>query len=62
MRRIMRKPHELKVRYYTDYIIDINEYLAVCPGAKASENICETKLNKIILDSMKTYWIRQVYV
>ena len=39
MRRGMRKPRELKVRRYSDLMININEYLVVFPGAKASDKI-----------------------
>ena len=42
IRRGMRKPHSVKVRRYTACIIDINEYLAVLTGSKASNKICET--------------------
>ena len=52
MRRGMRKKHELKVKRYTDFITDINEYLADFPGTKIVENIGETKLNKILLKRM----------
>ena len=41
MRHGMRKKHELKVKRYTDCIIDINGYLASFPGTKTVENIGE---------------------
>ena len=41
MRRGMRKKHKLKVKRYTDCIIDINGYLASFPGTKTVENIGE---------------------
>ena len=41
---------------------DLNEYLAVFPGEKASDKICETELNEIVLNSMPTRYIRQAYV
>ena len=34
MRCVMRKPCVLKVRQYADHFIDLNEYLALFPGAK----------------------------
>ena len=45
MRHGMRNTHVLKVRRYAAYLVDPNEYLAVLPGAKISENICVTELN-----------------
>ena len=48
----MRNPRELKLRLYADYIIDLNEYLTAFTGAKASDEIGETKLNTILLNSM----------
>ena len=38
----MRKKHELKVKRYTDCIIDLIEYLAAFPGTKIVEKISET--------------------
>ena len=32
-------------------MIDVNEYLADLPGAKSSDKIGETELNKILLNS-----------
>ena len=32
------------------------------PGAKASDKICETELNEMLLNSMPNSWIRQAYV
>ena len=58
----MRKPHELKVRHYADRMIDLNEYLAVFPGAKASKKIGETELDKIILNSMPNGCIKKAYM
>ena len=52
MHRGMRKKHELKLKRYTDCIIDLNEYLAAFPGTKTVENIGETYLNKILLKSI----------
>ena len=37
MRRGMRKTDGLKVRYYADCVIDLNEYLAVLPESKECE-------------------------
>ena len=41
MSRIMRNPRKLKVRCYAARMIYLEEYLAVLPGAKSSENIGE---------------------
>ena len=53
MIRRIRKACELKVRPYADLMIDINGYLAAFTGGKASDNIGETELKEIILNSMK---------
>ena len=45
MCRGMGKSRRLKVRCYTAHLIDLNEYLAEFPGAKASDKIGETELN-----------------
>ena len=58
----MRKTHSLKVRRCAAYLIDINEYLYVFPGAKESDRICETEFNDILLNSMPNNCIRKVYV
>ena len=52
----MRKTCKLKVRPYTDLMIDINEYLAAFTGGKASDNIGETELKEIILSSIPNGW------
>ena len=39
MRRVMRKPRDLKVRPDTARLIDLNEYLALFPGATLSEKL-----------------------
>ena len=48
----MRKLRVLKVRRYAARMIDINEYLATFPGAKAGDNFFETELNEILLNSI----------
>ena len=45
MRREMRKPSKIQVGLYAAHMVDINEYLAAFPEAKASETIVEKKLN-----------------
>ena len=45
MRRRSRKPYGLKLRLYATRLIDLNEYLAVLPGEKASDIICVMELN-----------------
>ena len=52
----------LKIRHYAARMIDLNEYLAAFPGAKASDFCCVTELDEILLKSMSTIWIKQVYV
>ena len=58
----MRNLHRLIVRFYAEILININESLDIFPGAKASDNICDTKLNEILLHSIIISWINQVYV
>ena len=45
MHRGMSKPCILKVGCYAAFMMDLNEYLAVFPGAKESGKICVTELN-----------------
>ena len=61
MHRVMRKPHGLQVRRYSDCMIDPNEYLAVFYGAKANELFCETGFNEK-LNTMHNSCIRQAYM
>ena len=44
-----------KVRRYADRMIDIDKYLYVVPGAKASERTCETDLNGFFCTACLTY-------
>ena len=46
MCHIMKKPRELKLRRFSSRLVDINEELAACTGAKASDKIGETELQK----------------
>ena len=45
MRHGMRNPHELKVKCYAACMIELGEYSAALPGAKASDKIGETGIN-----------------
>ena len=62
MCRGMRKPPGLKVRLYAARLIYLNNYLAVLPGAKISENNCGTDLNEILLKSMPKTWSKQAEI
>ena len=62
MLRRMRKPRGVKVRRFAYCNIDLNKYLAVLPGAKASDKICETELYKNVLNSIPNSWSKQEYV
>ena len=62
MRRIMSNPYELKLIFYTDHTIELNEYLATSLGANATDNIGVTELNGILLNGMKNGWSKQAYV
>ena len=58
MRSRMWKPHELKVIRYADHLIDLNDYLAAFPGVKEVDNIGETDLNEIFLNSInRTHFV-----
>ena len=58
----IRKPRELKARLYVAHIIEINEYLSIFSGEKASIKTFETELNEIILKSIPNGGSRQAYV
>ena len=58
----IRKPRKLKARLYAAHIIELNEYLSIFPGEKASSNFFERELNEIILNSITNGWSRQAYV
>ena len=62
MHRVMRNLHGLKLRRYVVLIININEYLDVLPGAKASDKICEMEVNEVLFNSMVNFWISQACV
>ena len=62
MRRGMMNPCGLKVRSCASCMVDINKYLAVFPGEKWSENICEMELNEIMLNKMPNRWRSQACV
>ena len=62
IQRGMRNPSGLKVRCYTARLVGLNEYIAAFPGANSSDNICETDLNEILLNSISNEWIKQAYV
>ena len=47
-----KKLRGLKVRRYTNRMINFKKYLSVFPGAKESGNVCETGLNDILLNIM----------
>ena len=52
----------LKVRRYTDCLIDLNEYMASFPGEKPTEKIGVTELNENMLNIMPNSWIKQAHV
>ena len=62
MRRVRRKPRGLNVRRQAAPMIKLTKYLAVFPGAKSSDKICEMELDYILLNSMPKIWNRQLYV
>ena len=62
MHREMRKTRGSKLRRLAACLIDLNEYFAVLSGEKASDSICETDLDKILLNRMTKKWSNQEYV
>ena len=52
----------LKVIIYNECMIDLNKYLYVFPGAKASDKTCEMKLNEILLNIMPNIWNTWAYM
>ena len=46
IRHGIRNPIELKLRRYTDRLVDPNEYMSAFPVSKASDKVCETELNE----------------
>ena len=43
-------------------MIKLNQYLAVLPGEKAMDKICEMEFNDILLNRMPNRWIRKEYM
>ena len=43
-------------------MVELNEYLDIFPGSKASRKIGKMELNEIILHIMPNGWSRQVYM
>ena len=56
------EPQEPKAIYSAAFVIDLNTYVSAFPGAKASDEIDDTKWNKILLNSMKNGWSKQAHV
>ena len=62
MRRGTRKPHGLKVRHYTDNLIDLNEYLDLLTGANITDKMVMTEFNEMFWNSMPNIRSKQAYV
>ena len=58
----MRWSQELKLRRYAACMIELNENLSSLIVSNASEEIGETELNEIILNSMPNGWSKPAYV
>ena len=56
-----RKLRKLKLRRYTSFFIDINDYLSDFPGEKSSDKIVNMELNEIFLNVMPNGWSKQAY-
>ena len=55
MRHGMRNLHGLKLRRYDAHLIDLNEYLAAIPVAKASDKIGDTENKKTFCTVCQMY-------
>ena len=62
MRHRIGNPRWLKVRGYTDLLIDLDEYLNFFPLAKLTDKFGVMELNEILLNSMPNSWSKQAYV
>ena len=62
MRRGIQNPRGLKLRRHTAFMINLKKYLSVFPGEKASDKMCKTKSNIILLNCTNNSWIRQAYM
>ena len=62
MLHIIKKSRGLKLILYDDYMIGINYHFSTLHGTKASDKICETEMNKILLKIMPNSWSIQSYV
>ena len=62
IRRGMKKPHKLRVRFYAAHPTDINEHLDTFPGLKTSDKICDMEFNEILLNSIPNVWSKPAYV
>ena len=62
MRRRIKKPRSLKLRFYAERLIDLNNYLAYFPGADFYGKMGITYLNGILLNIMPNIWSKKVYV
>ena len=58
----MRDQHSLKMRRYAARFVDLNDFVAMFPGANISYKICVTELNDIFLNSMPSIWSTKLYV
>ena len=50
MHQGMRNLCNLNIRRYADCMIDLNKYLAVFIGSRASDKICEMQLNEFFFE------------
>ena len=58
---IISNIRELKLRRYTNHMVNLNECLSVFSRDHSSDKIGETEFNKIILNGMKNKWIKKSY-
>ena len=62
MRRCIKKPRSLKVKFYVAHLLDLNEYLASFPEANMTDKFGVIELNDILLNRIPNSWYKQAYV
>ena len=62
MRRGMSNLRILKVRLYTDCLIDLNKFLAFFLGAKLTVKFGVAKINEILFNIIPNSWSTQAYL
>ena len=59
MRRAMSKPRKILFKRFSDRLTELNNYLPLFHGLRASKKIPPEELNKIILHTVTDGWAKQ---